>query len=72
LNVFCGREELESFQIVIAPTTVPSFTIAWNAAFSPALASGTWFEVARAGFSPVSPWGQVKKKKKRKKKRSFV
>jgi hypothetical protein len=56
LNVYCAREELESFQVVIAPTSVASMTVSF-AAF-PGLAAGAWLEVAVASFSPVSPWGQ--------------
>jgi uncharacterized membrane protein len=69
LNVFCAREELESFQVrkervfdfffhfflfqvIVAPTTIPSMTVSWGT-FSPPLVGGGWLEVSRATFSPT-------------------
>ncbi len=56
LNVFCGREELESFQVIVAPSSAGSIAV-WMGMF-PNMPANGWLEVAHATFSPTSPWGQ--------------
>ena len=56
LSVFCGREELESFQLIVAPSSAGSVVV--NFANFAGLPVDAWLECAEAQFSPVSPWGQ--------------
>jgi hypothetical protein len=56
LSVFCGREELESFQLIIAPSNAGSVAVSMG--MFAGLPDNAWLERAQATFSPVSPWGR--------------
>ncbi len=56
LSVSCGRNELESFQLVIAPSNVGSVRV--DVANFAGLPLTSWLEVANAGFSPTASLGQ--------------
>ncbi|KAH3761610.1 hypothetical protein Pelo_6613 [Pelomyxa schiedti] len=58
LQASCARNEFESFQLVLAPTSAASSASVAVSAFSPALGSASSLEIAAASFSAVSPWGQ--------------
>ncbi len=57
LPISCAMEEVESFQVIIGPTTTfTQMTVSYTNFTG--MGTGKWVDVGHAQFSPVSPWAQ--------------
>ena len=57
MSISCAKEEFESFQVIIAPTSEYS-SVAVTMKMFPKLGPSATLEVGNATFSNVSAWGQ--------------